>query len=291
MVGVPGRSKGCTTCKKRKVRCDEAKPVCNRCKNAFMLCEGYSSPPTVFVNETKRFVKWEPPGEQVQDLRTSHGSLALGGPIAFMMEFPYRQQDTSEFDDFDGSSDSSASSFVVLDTARSSTSPPSSPPSQLGLGAFRENIWVSYLADNLFPGGGYASDSWIISFIAADTTTVAYPTACCLGAVMFARSRQESITTADMRAGALYYGKALHQLNSNLQHPDLCMAPANLAASLLLGVYELAMFKDGSGWLQHAGGVSRLIEMRGPESHKTEPARTYLKINRVPIVRRQTYQV
>ncbi|KAF8594946.1 hypothetical protein BDV93DRAFT_528996 [Ceratobasidium sp. AG-I] len=42
---VPGRStKGCLTCKQRKKKCDEAKPICFRCANANILCEGYGAP-------------------------------------------------------------------------------------------------------------------------------------------------------------------------------------------------------------------------------------------------------
>ncbi|KAI5456629.1 hypothetical protein BGZ63DRAFT_417610 [Mariannaea sp. PMI_226] len=41
MVGVAGRSKGCNTCRKRRVKCDETKPVCTRCTKAGFECLGY----------------------------------------------------------------------------------------------------------------------------------------------------------------------------------------------------------------------------------------------------------
>ncbi|KAK7430697.1 hypothetical protein QQZ08_002741 [Neonectria magnoliae] len=41
MVGVPGRSKGCNTCRKRRVKCDETKPTCVRCTKAGYECLGY----------------------------------------------------------------------------------------------------------------------------------------------------------------------------------------------------------------------------------------------------------
>ncbi|KAI0893801.1 hypothetical protein F4806DRAFT_474461, partial [Annulohypoxylon nitens] len=37
---------GCLTCKARKVKCDEAKPHCNRCINTGRACDGYVSKPT-----------------------------------------------------------------------------------------------------------------------------------------------------------------------------------------------------------------------------------------------------
>uniref|UniRef100_A0A8H7TLU0 Zn(2)-C6 fungal-type domain-containing protein n=1 Tax=Bionectria ochroleuca TaxID=29856 RepID=A0A8H7TLU0_BIOOC len=41
MVGVPGRSRGCATCRKRKRGCDRAWPSCGQCQNAGVECGGY----------------------------------------------------------------------------------------------------------------------------------------------------------------------------------------------------------------------------------------------------------
>lgn len=35
---------GCGTCRKRRVKCDEARPTCLRCRNANFQCEGYDAP-------------------------------------------------------------------------------------------------------------------------------------------------------------------------------------------------------------------------------------------------------
>lgn len=32
---------GCWTCRARRVKCDEAQPICNRCTKAGRICEGY----------------------------------------------------------------------------------------------------------------------------------------------------------------------------------------------------------------------------------------------------------
>ncbi|KAI1628235.1 hypothetical protein EDD37DRAFT_299988 [Exophiala viscosa] len=53
MGGRPGRSKGCFTCKKRRVKCDERKPCCLRCERSGFECDGY--PATRFVHENSRF--------------------------------------------------------------------------------------------------------------------------------------------------------------------------------------------------------------------------------------------
>lgn len=41
MVGVPGKSKGCSTCRRRKKGCDQARPACANCKQSGYECGGY----------------------------------------------------------------------------------------------------------------------------------------------------------------------------------------------------------------------------------------------------------
>ncbi|KAK1836841.1 hypothetical protein QBC39DRAFT_295935 [Podospora conica] len=42
-ASVPKVRSGCITCKKRHVKCDEAKPACKRCLKSLNSCEGYAS--------------------------------------------------------------------------------------------------------------------------------------------------------------------------------------------------------------------------------------------------------
>lgn len=51
MVGVAGKSKGCTTCRKRKIRCGLERPKCNQCLKAKRDCPGYAKP-TIFLNKS-----------------------------------------------------------------------------------------------------------------------------------------------------------------------------------------------------------------------------------------------
>ncbi|KUJ13954.1 uncharacterized protein LY89DRAFT_784788 [Mollisia scopiformis] len=40
MVNIAGRSKGCSTCRKKRVKCDENRPICTRCLNRGLECDG-----------------------------------------------------------------------------------------------------------------------------------------------------------------------------------------------------------------------------------------------------------
>ncbi|KAF2176527.1 hypothetical protein K469DRAFT_606836 [Zopfia rhizophila CBS 207.26] len=48
---VKGRS-GCTTCRKRKIKCDENKPSCQKCITTGRTCDGYESPFILFTSES-----------------------------------------------------------------------------------------------------------------------------------------------------------------------------------------------------------------------------------------------
>ncbi|KAH7330199.1 hypothetical protein BKA65DRAFT_53694 [Rhexocercosporidium sp. MPI-PUGE-AT-0058] len=43
MGGIPGTSKGCITCRRRKIRCDYKRPKCIRCSKSRYECEGYGT--------------------------------------------------------------------------------------------------------------------------------------------------------------------------------------------------------------------------------------------------------
>ncbi|KAF2163589.1 hypothetical protein M409DRAFT_26198 [Zasmidium cellare ATCC 36951] len=45
MVNVPGGSKACGNCKRRKLKCDERHPTCRRCEKSKLVCDGYTSRP------------------------------------------------------------------------------------------------------------------------------------------------------------------------------------------------------------------------------------------------------
>lgn len=52
-----GRSKGCTTCKQRRVKCDEAKPECRTCQRLSLCCGGYKTRAVnlKFVDQNNKF--------------------------------------------------------------------------------------------------------------------------------------------------------------------------------------------------------------------------------------------
>ncbi|KAK2792787.1 hypothetical protein FQN52_002850 [Onygenales sp. PD_12] len=51
---MPFPSRGCRTCKRRRVKCDEGRPVCNRCQKSNLACENdESTEKFIFLNENE----------------------------------------------------------------------------------------------------------------------------------------------------------------------------------------------------------------------------------------------
>ncbi|KAL9063061.1 MAG: hypothetical protein Q9157_008446 [Trypethelium eluteriae] len=70
MVGVPGKSKGCNTCRRRKIRCDLGKPTCDRCAQSGRECEGYERFPT-FLNRNAQGLQRRKPLEEAKPRRST----------------------------------------------------------------------------------------------------------------------------------------------------------------------------------------------------------------------------
>lgn len=51
-----GPSRGCVTCRRRRVKCDETKPVCSACLRLGLDCAGYLRPRLRFKDETVRYM-------------------------------------------------------------------------------------------------------------------------------------------------------------------------------------------------------------------------------------------
>lgn len=48
---------GCFSCRKRRVKCDEAKPECQRCKSANVHCEGFPAKKLLFTNSPEKMLE------------------------------------------------------------------------------------------------------------------------------------------------------------------------------------------------------------------------------------------
>ncbi|KAK5046525.1 hypothetical protein LTR84_008328 [Exophiala bonariae] len=57
MVGVPGKSKGCSTCRRRKKGCDQKRPICGQCASSGYECGGYNRDRTFILHPATKAVQ------------------------------------------------------------------------------------------------------------------------------------------------------------------------------------------------------------------------------------------
>ncbi|KAL4749965.1 hypothetical protein BDW72DRAFT_176799 [Aspergillus terricola var. indicus] len=73
------------------------------------------------------------------------------------------------------------------------------------------------------------------------------------------------------------YGKALKSLQHALSDPKSCMGVDVYCATRLLTLYEFISPPEENHWVLHNRGGIKLLELRGPENHKTRFDRMLLK--------------
>ncbi|KAL2808393.1 hypothetical protein BJX63DRAFT_424622 [Aspergillus granulosus] len=102
MVYPGGPSRGCYTCRARKVKCDETKPICKRCVKGNRTCGGYRVlPPSKTTNKRsehsqKRLARPSSTHEEQKDPMTKR-LAGLSTPPAIILD-QYQHQSQSEIE-------------------------------------------------------------------------------------------------------------------------------------------------------------------------------------------------
>ncbi|KAI1478612.1 hypothetical protein K445DRAFT_380686 [Daldinia sp. EC12] len=91
MVGVPGKYKGCNTCRARRVACDNGRPFCKKCTDYGRECGGYERE-TVFIVGTpddKGRCSSHPPRNQ-QSKKAKGKEIRHAGKLDFIATEPWQ---------------------------------------------------------------------------------------------------------------------------------------------------------------------------------------------------------
>ncbi|CRG84096.1 putative protein AN5342 [Talaromyces islandicus] len=274
MVGVP-RSKGCSVCRSRRVKCDEARPECGQCRRYGCPCPGYN-----------RGLKFQDEGPNLQRrhrrVSDRRASDAARRPLL----------------EAAGSSDSSSSTALV--TTRTTESGALIPEvtaeeafllMQSHAGSIDENLSPS-LVQKLFVS---QQPRLFMDFVCAAFPTlffhnkfrssVSFPeytmqnfnkrshqdsAVCCVSAVYLASLTKDSRL---LRASRHMYGNALRQVNKALE-TDEALSDLLLSTVMMLTIYEIYAQTTPDAWVQHARGVREMFLKRGAKRHMSGFARS-----------------
>ncbi|KAI2624012.1 hypothetical protein GGS26DRAFT_593532 [Hypomontagnella submonticulosa] len=92
MVGVPGKYKGCNTCRARRVACDNGRPYCKKCTDYGRECGGYERE-TVFIVGTpddKGRCSSHPPRNQLSSKKVKSSEARPAEKLEFVATEPWQ---------------------------------------------------------------------------------------------------------------------------------------------------------------------------------------------------------
>ncbi|PSN61621.1 hypothetical protein BS50DRAFT_638925 [Corynespora cassiicola Philippines] len=274
MVGVV-KSNRCGTCRRRKVKCDEAKPVCGPCRKRNRVCE---APATKI-----KFAEAKGLQGGFSHRPTSSGASAGGStsPDQVAVLRIKTMGDGSSYQTWRFNASSAVANGSTA-TSSSDASPPRYTPSLSAsdmlqlvlLDTFNHSVVglrVSSIAQFVCEiprrlGQSFALDDAVKCLLHCHKT--------------MCRGDGPSPTGPGPRS----YVRALHSLQVALNDKEECLSDNTLCAVAILGQVEMlgggACDTHGMNWIRHAGGAARLIEARGPIAAKDSFAKVLLRSQR-----------
>lgn len=260
MVGVPGKSKGCTTCRRRKKKCDLQEPACNRCLNSGKTCEGYSRYP-VFLNRTKQGLVKRGRLEEVKGPEEANGTkgeeprcqptLRSSGPIVAMAP---------------------SKSVLQRDLVRRQNVTMNSmplPPSTANVSEAQliSAFWERYIPSRSSAQAGYPC-AWLHQSICLPNPPLALRLS--LKALALTRLGWLHRDDAFIRGGMVVYGNALRELQKALYDKQSMWQDETLATCNVLALYELSESTPASiiGYNSHVEVLTYLVTLRGSDQYR-----------------------
>jgi hypothetical protein len=256
MVGVPGKSKGCSTCRRRKkgvshyyhhehrrlklaVQCDQKRPSCGQCATGGYLCGGYE--------RERTFIQ--------------HPSSKLAERAVYI---PYARADPSSLT-------RSLDRAAIYAQCR----------------ALFWNLFMPHgdcvVKDEFILRCGHPMN-WteMVNELPQEETCLESA----FSALTLSRVGKDNGDDRFVRQSTKLYGRALKEMQTALYDSDRMHSDEVLTASMILGLYE--SFEnptlDSRSWLSHAQGAAQLIELRGPERHRNRQAHHVFLGSRVPTI-------
>ncbi|KFA79343.1 hypothetical protein S40288_03536 [Stachybotrys chartarum IBT 40288] len=217
LLAMGALRKGCGTCKRRKVKCDNTQPRCTRCCNAGIECSGFAIR-LRFVDERPRIQR---------SVEKSHAHVYESTPKALSLPLAIHAGQTRRFHP---------------------RITPSHPADALPLTAVKDNVFMSYLLFKLFEtsdrnpmiGGGETRcgvrPDWTVALVKIGGI-LSQKSWAALAALVFGQAHSSRDATISARE---LYGQALSEFRHRLSRSDDQSAKDGLASLTALYMYEIA---------------------------------------------------
>lgn len=273
MVNTGKPSRGCKTCRARRIKCDETKPVCLKCLKAKKECLGYRDPSDENIRDEtqatirkykktrtvveKEQVLYETGGRDenvyghngvlqdsawiLEDIRIEDAEDKVQADVEFWTR-EYSEPASQTPLSATSSSPSSSESTNVTSASSVLLTPLSTPVEQQAAC----HLLADYILISDSPGGKRGHYKFLYKILTRPTG----PAKCLLYAfkalAFVALSSRPGASPLLVQAES-YYAKALREVNRAIQDPLQVKSDNTLGAVLLLAFYEVSQSR-GSHW-------------------------------------------
>ncbi|KAI1845860.1 hypothetical protein JX265_011245 [Neoarthrinium moseri] len=265
-----GKSTACHTCRQRRLKCDEARPHCQKCMRAGRECKGYRDDTAFIIRDMtsatiQKFTKEKSPPPSPDGDNRSHPAASSR---------PERTKALPDRSRTGLASPPSTTSQGPRDnqvTSRRASTPRSRRSRALEVGTLSlpvEDQALCYfanryaLAPTQYLDPGYLSVLKLVSH----KKSVGPCLSNSLSAVSLAAfSTRPNARKTVVRARAAY-STALRLTNEAIQQPHSCHDDELLASVVLLALFEVFTSESILGWCSHVYGAAAMLGARGKVS-------------------------
>ncbi|KAK7700442.1 hypothetical protein SLS57_012083 [Botryosphaeria dothidea] len=287
MVYCGPPSRGCETCRKRKIRCDQ-QPLpagCTQCSRAKRQCPGYRDLQQVlFRNESAKVEK----RVRTTSARKKHSSTARDD--VQQLATPASSGSAAPFSDLFVDDSPSTAALVVQRPSRGNPGASKlngakpladtgnlyalvSSPDDRAAGFFFSNFcnYVVFSAGNPVASTGAAADLW-----SCEIDEHLYTSMKAVGLVgLYRQSHNPEFEKLAWKR----YLEAIQRTNEALRSPQMATKDSSLLAVIILGLFESISGRGRESlvaWENHINGAAALISMRGRRQLETAVGRRML---------------
>ncbi|KAI0516884.1 hypothetical protein F5B22DRAFT_136210 [Xylaria bambusicola] len=269
MVGVP-RSKGCRTCRRKKIKCDEQRPRCGQCRKGVRECEGYDHH-TIFRNSFAGNFTTTPNSQrqaiiQIDSQPVRDDALADAHEAHRDKQLALKKRPAKE----------RAHPYAIARLKRAQAQLAGATPLPRTLDA---QVWAVECIMGQFleickplSESQEAPLAWLGEIKEWERDIDALPLAMSALALGWAGHIDNQQQLASK--GLQLYNAALQQLRKDMSTYSPLQS---LVVTTIFVVFELCQFgsKGNPGWLTHMKGIAAFLQELGPDKVSSDP---YLKV-------------
>ena len=291
MVGVAGKSKGCNTCRNRKIavrddvrifkavqegltdsqiQCDQARPFCAQCTRSNRVCGGYQKQRTFVLvdpvaKQTHKFIRPQSLESRLQSGGQQTNAQSCELELAF----------------------ANTSAITVRQTRRGTYSSPETSPAYLIIQRRAEcleliQIFLSHTLPSQWPSSDPRSWMLLLGTMATRSDVLEISSVAVATAVIGRKFQDPALFKASLH----FYTRGLQQLQRALYDPELMKEDETLAACMALNLYEAieCPASRSEAYFNHCHGVIALIQARGASAHSSGIGHLLFLGTRIPEV-------